>query len=123
MSIIEASVKMFVRELKTKNPEAKINDKMSVGSFLAEMKDEPDILVGFTIFLAEEFLKNAEGLDDDENPNSNKISNNLIQPENNPGADADFANNRLLKTRIDQMKVKYGLTNKANFDMDNFQSD
>ena len=57
MSIIEASVKMFVRELKTKNPEAKINDKMSVGSFLAEMKDEPDILVGFTIFLAEEFLR------------------------------------------------------------------
>ena len=57
MSIIEASVKMFVRELKRKNPEAKINDKMSVGSFLAEMKDEPDILVGFTIFLAEEFLR------------------------------------------------------------------
>ena len=57
MSIIEASVKMFVRELKRKNPEAKINDKMSVGSFLAEMKDEPDILVGFTIYLAEEFLK------------------------------------------------------------------
>ena len=48
---------MFVRELKRKNPEAKINDKMSVGSFLAEMKDEPDILVGFTIFLAEEFLR------------------------------------------------------------------
>ena len=113
---------MFVRELKRKNPEAKINDKMSVGSFLAEMKDEPDILVGFTIFLAEEFLKNQtsdQGMDDGENPNPK----NVILPEDVAGADADQANNRLLRQRIDQMKAKYGMSNKDSFNMDSFQSD
>ena len=29
---------------------------MSVGSFLDELKDESDLLVGFSLFLAEEFL-------------------------------------------------------------------
>ena len=30
---------------------------MPVGKFLAEMKDESDILVGFSVFLAEEILQ------------------------------------------------------------------
>lgn len=30
---------------------------MGVGKFLDELKDEPDLLVGFSIFIAEEFLK------------------------------------------------------------------
>jgi len=56
LSIIEASVRLYVRTLKHKHPNASLNESMSVGKFLDEMKDEPDILVGFTIFLAEEFL-------------------------------------------------------------------
>ena len=30
---------------------------MGIGKFLDELKDEPDLLVGFTLFLSEEFLK------------------------------------------------------------------
>ena len=61
MSVIETSVKMFVKELKTKNPSANLDEKMSVGKFLDEIKDEPDVLVGFSVFLAEEFLsKNSK---------------------------------------------------------------
>jgi len=61
MSVIETSVKMFVKELKTKNPNANLDEKMSVGKFLDEIKDEPDVLVGFSVFLAEEFLsKNSK---------------------------------------------------------------
>ena len=30
---------------------------MGIGKFLDEMKDEKELLVGFTIFLSEEFLK------------------------------------------------------------------
>ena len=40
-----------------------------------------------------------------------------------PEDDADQANNRLLRQRIDQMKAKYGQSVKTSFDMDNFQSD
>lgn len=56
LSIIETSVKMYIHKLKSKHPNANLEERMSVGKFLDEMKDEPDILVGFTIFLAEEFL-------------------------------------------------------------------
>ena len=56
MSVIETSVKMFIKELKKTNPSANLDEKMSVGKFLDELKDEPDILVGFSVFLAEEFL-------------------------------------------------------------------
>ena len=56
LSIIETSVKMYIHNLKSKHPNANLEERMSVGKFLDEMKDEPDILVGFTIFLAEEFL-------------------------------------------------------------------
>ena len=62
LSIIETSVKMYIRELKTKNPSIpKINEKMGVGRFLAEIKDESDILVGFSFFLAKEFLQKKKG--------------------------------------------------------------
>ena len=42
---------------------------MGVGKFLAELKDEPDLLVGFSVYLAEEFLKDPSlgVLDQDEN--------------------------------------------------------
>lgn len=51
---------MYISELKRTNPGSNIDPKMGVGRFLDELKDEPDILVGFTIFLAEEFLKNGQ---------------------------------------------------------------
>ena len=58
---------MYIRELKLKNPDIpKIEESMPVGKFLAEMKDESDILVGFSIFLAEEFLQD-DGNEDVEN--------------------------------------------------------
>ena len=60
ISIIETSVKMYIQDLKKKQPEAAFDEKMSVGRFLDEMKDEPDILVGFSIYLAEEFLKDGK---------------------------------------------------------------
>ena len=52
---------MFVSELKKKDPETKLEEGMGIGKFLAELKDEPPILVSFTIFLAEEFLKESNG--------------------------------------------------------------
>ena len=51
---------MYIRKLKEQNPEAKLDESISVGKFLDELKDETDILVGFTIFLAEEFLKDRK---------------------------------------------------------------
>jgi len=33
---------------------------MGVGKFLEEMKDEPDILVGFSLFIAEELVASDE---------------------------------------------------------------
>ena len=65
LSIIEITVKMYIRELKTKNPEAKVDESMGIGRFLAEIKDEPDVLVGFTIYIAEEFLKETKGKKDE----------------------------------------------------------
>ena len=50
MSIIESSVKMYIRHLKKKEPESKVNVEMGVGNFLAIMKEEPEIIVGFTLF-------------------------------------------------------------------------
>lgn len=38
---------------------------MGIGRFLAEIKDEPDVLVGFTIYIAEEFLKETKGKKDE----------------------------------------------------------
>lgn len=67
-----------------KNPEATVDDKMSVGKFLEEMKDEPDVLVGFSNFLFEELL------------NSQATQNNLDSP---PDA---------LKESIEKMKTKWG---------------
>ena len=52
---------MFIRELKVKDPETKLEEGMGIGRFLAELKDEPPILVSFTLFLAEEFLKESNG--------------------------------------------------------------
>ena len=58
LSIIETSVKMYIRDTLQKNLSVKsISEQMGVGKFLAEMKDEPDLLVGFSVFLAEEFLQ------------------------------------------------------------------
>ena len=61
LSIIETTVKTYIRELKEKKPEAKVDESMGIGKFLAEIKDEPDVLVGFTIYIAEEFLKEYQG--------------------------------------------------------------
>jgi len=65
LSIIENTVKLFIHKLKSSYPNANLEAHMNVGNFLDEIKDEPDVLVGFTIFLAEEFLdendkKNSE---------------------------------------------------------------
>ena len=60
LSIVETSVRMYVRDLKQKGGEGaakSIKENIGIGKFLDEMKDEPDLLVGFTVFIAEEFLK------------------------------------------------------------------
>ena len=60
LSIVETSVRMYIRDLKQKSEGASaesIKENMGVGKFLDELKDEPDLLVGFSIFIAEEFLK------------------------------------------------------------------
>ena len=56
LSIVETSVKLFIKKLKSEYPTANLEERMSVGKFLDELKDEPNVLVGYTIFLAEEFL-------------------------------------------------------------------
>ena len=61
LSIIESTFKMFVRELKQKDPETKLDEGMGFGKFVSELKDEPTILVNFTVFIAEEFLKDSSG--------------------------------------------------------------
>ena len=60
LSIIETSVKLFIHKLKSSYPNANLDERMSVGKFLDEMKDEPNVLVGFTVFLAEEFIAENE---------------------------------------------------------------
>jgi hypothetical protein len=50
MSIIESSVKMYIRHLKKSEPESKCDESMGVGHFLAIIKEEPEIMVGFTLF-------------------------------------------------------------------------
>ena len=60
LSIVETSVRMYIRDLKQKSNEGaveSIKENMGIGKFLDELKDEPELLVGFSIFLAEEFLK------------------------------------------------------------------
>ena len=61
LSIVETSVRMYIRDLKSKSEGASesIKENMGVGKFLDELKDEPDLLVGFTLFIAEEFLKDS----------------------------------------------------------------
>ena len=60
LSIVETSVKMYIRKIKQDNPEAAVDESMGVGKFLEEMKDEPDILVGFSLFIAEELVASDE---------------------------------------------------------------
>ena len=82
LSIIESSVKMFMREFKTSNPDTKLEESISIHRFLAELKDEPSVLVSFSIFLAEEFLKDSQG---GSNNQGDKISD--VQMLDDGGAD------------------------------------
>ena len=108
LSIIETSVKMYIRELKLKNPDIpSIDEGMGIGKFLAEMKDESDILVGFSIFLAEEFL--------DSSSRSPEQDTDEIMPEGNSGD-----SNALLKSNIQKLQEKFSPENKAKFNMEVF---
>ena len=97
MSVIETSVKMFIKELKEKNPSANLDEKMSVGKFLDELKDEPDVLVGFSVFLAEEFLTERGKV-----KSSDKADAQVI-----PVAD-DSSSQNALKRNIEKMKSDFG---------------
>lgn len=114
LSIIETSVKMYIRELKLKNPSIeKMDEKMGLGKFLAELKDESDILVGFSIFLAEEFLtKNKSGQEQQDRADE-------IQPE----GETDSNSNTILRQNIQKLQDKYGPDNKARFVIEEFQKD
>jgi hypothetical protein len=50
MSIIDSSVKLYICDLKKKKPETKLDESIGVGKFLSILKDEPEIIVGFTLF-------------------------------------------------------------------------
>ena len=116
LSIIESSVKMFMREFKTNNPDTKLDETISIHRFLAELRDEPTVLVSFTIFLAEEFLKDSQG---GSNNQGDKISD--VQMLDDVGA--DWNSNEALAKNIQKMKEKYGTGKLSNFDMDAFMSD
>ena len=103
---------MYISELKRTNPESKIDPKMGVGRFLDELKDEPDILVGFTIFLAEEFLKNGQ-----KDPSKESQVVPVIQNQ------ADWNSDELLKANIEKLKQQYSNKSKVNFNMEQFQAD
>lgn len=107
LSIIETSVKMYIHNLKSKHPNANLDERMSVGKFLDEMKDEPDILVGFTIFLAEEFLTQNQ------KPEDQKIAQE--------GSIADWDSSAALKNNIEKMKHDFANVEKSSFDMETFQ--
>ena len=115
MSIIESSVRMYIRELKLKNPNAEVDEKMSIGRFLDEMKDEPDLLVGFTIYLAEEFLAQSAG----KGPQVDLVESigrdqSILQHGGDDPATA------LLRENIVKMKAKFGQASKGSFDMEVF---
>lgn len=71
---------------------------MSVGKFLDEMQDEPNVLVGFTIFLAEDFLAENE---------SNSTADQRI---------AEQSSLNQLRTNIEQMKNDFSNAEKDSFD-------
>ena len=71
LSIIDSSVKMYIRDLKKKKPETKLDETIGVGKFLSILKDEPEIFVDFTLFQTEELLVEAEGV-------NKKINGNQI---------------------------------------------
>ena len=107
LSIIETSVKMYIHKLKSKHPNASLEERMSVGKFLDEMKDEPDILVGFTVFLAEEFLAQNKSPDNDK----------IVEE----GANADWNSSSTLQNNIEKMKKDFANAERGSFDIEAFQ--
>lgn len=117
LSIIETTVKMFIKERKAIDPEIRLDERMGVGRFLAELKDEPDVLVAFTVYIAEEFLKESKGKQDQ----TDKVSDIQILPDQN--ADADWNDSQILAQNIEKMKAKYGPGSSTRFSMDAFQDE
>lgn len=120
LSIVETTVKMFIRDVKLKNnveAAESLDEKMSIGRFVAELKDEPDLLVGFTVFIAEEFLN-----DPSLRVVINDQSDKLIDIANDSQlVEGDRSSSSLLQQNIEKMKHKFGPQNRASFSLDAFQ--
>ena len=56
VTIIEQSIKAYVRDFLKKNPEIEtdLSESMGIGKFLDKLKKDPKMVESFTIFLAEE---------------------------------------------------------------------
>ena len=52
-TIIEQSIKSYIRDLKKKEPKSTLSESMDIGNFLAVLKEEPKVIEGFTLFLTE----------------------------------------------------------------------
>ena len=73
---------------------------MGVGRFLDELKDEPEILVGFSIFIAEEFLKEQAPVSGGGDPTDQP--DDWVVPENSENEGGpDSSSLRALKQGID----------------------
>ena len=57
--MIELSIKAYIRDMKIKDPKATLDESITIGKFLALLKDEPKVIEGFTLFLTEELLHEA----------------------------------------------------------------
>ena len=59
VTIIEQSIKSYIRIVKEQDPNTALNENMGVGKFLQKLKEEPKVIEGFTVFLSEELLHEA----------------------------------------------------------------
>ena len=111
LSIVETSVKLFIKKLKSEYPAANLEERMSVGKFLDELKDEPSVLVGYTNFLAEEFLK--------ENDKSDQAEVNDY-PDQAKVNEVDLNSKSALKKNIEKMKDDFSKVDHYDFVMQAF---
>lgn len=115
LSIVEASVKLYIKDHKEKHPDSNLHEGMSFGAFLDEMKDEPKHLVDFNVFLAHEFLEQAT---DD---SKNKGDEGIEDIEEEEAKEVLVGSEALLRKNIEQLKLDFTvISDKRAFSIDNF---